>query len=239
MRSRKEETIIMENTTTTTAAQTFANRENAAFSTGPNTEQGKARSAQNAITHGATSRRLLFGQETQARFDSFRESVFQHHQPCDEYEILLTDKVAITAWRHHRLLRIESEAYSRITGGMPGQESDSDAAILADHFLNEEDEEMGRFMRTIPRYVTGAAREWKQAMSALESIQKERKAREAAQPPAEPAAVPLAAATSATAALPALPANLTRSERRAIQRTQRKAARRSPQTEIGFVSQAA
>jgi len=219
--------------TTTTAAQTIANRANAALSTGPRTEQGKANSAQNAVTHGATSRRLLFGQETQARFDAFRDSVFDHHQPCGEYEILLTDKVAITAWRHHRLLHIESEYYSRVTGHTLEEEVESDADALAPFFLDEETE---RFMRTIPRYVSGAAREWKQAMSALETIQKERKVRDAAQPQPEPA---IAEESATAAAPPNVPADLPRAERRAIERAQRKAARRSAQPVIGFVSQAA
>ncbi len=228
-------------TTNTSTAQALANRANATLSTGPRTEHGKANSGQNAVTHGATSRRLLFGPETQVQFDTFRDSVFQHHQPCGEYENLLTDKVAITAWRHHRLLRIESEYYSRVTGHTLAEEVESDALALTAFFVDEETE---RFMRTMPRYVGGAAREWKHAMSALETIQKERRARENAAASADPVIEDTAGAAAQPeavpdTAIPALPASLTRPERRAIERARRKAALRSGRSGIGFVSQAA
>ena len=50
--------------------QIAANRANSELSTGPRTEEGKARSSQNSLKHGAFSKSILLPGESQEEFDA-------------------------------------------------------------------------------------------------------------------------------------------------------------------------
>ena len=63
-----------------TEKQKKANRENAKKSTGPRTEEGKARSSQNGIKHGLLARDAVMADEDPAEYDRqfqiFEENLF-------------------------------------------------------------------------------------------------------------------------------------------------------------------
>ena len=94
-----------------TEAQIAANRANAQLSTGPKTEEGKARSSRNNLRYGLTSREfvVLPGQE-----DVFREWIAGLHaevKPCGALEIDLFRQLAHASWTLHRCRQAEVQSF--------------------------------------------------------------------------------------------------------------------------------
>src|SRR4051794_34764774 len=78
----------------TTLRQMIANRQNASKSTGPKTEEGKAISRRNALTHGlAGAGVVLPDEEEQAATDRAAEWN-SSLKPMDPYEVWLVDLIA-------------------------------------------------------------------------------------------------------------------------------------------------
>ena len=92
-----------------TPKQVKANRRNARKSTGPRTAGGKARSSQNALTHGLFSRTALVRGEDEAVLAALRADLVARLDPIDELERLLADRVVTAAWRLRRAGRYERE----------------------------------------------------------------------------------------------------------------------------------
>lgn len=89
-------------------AQLAANRANAQKSTGPRTEEGKAASAMNAVTHGLLSRFVLLPGEDPDELDDLREGMFAHFKPVGTFEGVLVDRMVAMVWRLRRAGQIES-----------------------------------------------------------------------------------------------------------------------------------
>jgi len=92
-----------------TESQIKANRKNAKKSTGPKTPQGKAKSAQNATTHGLTATHDVIKGESQDQFDAHKQSFLDTLNPKNAVETFLADRVASLAWRLNRAGRIERQ----------------------------------------------------------------------------------------------------------------------------------
>jgi hypothetical protein len=93
----------------TTDKQLAANRANAALSTGPRTPQGRANSKQNALSHGMYSPNLvIFHWESREQFDCLRAAYIQRHQPIDQCELDLVDRLVDATWRRNRMLSLET-----------------------------------------------------------------------------------------------------------------------------------
>ena len=91
-----------------TRLQRKANRKNARSSTGPSTPEGKARSSQNATTHGLFARDVLLPDENpQEFFDSVAE-LEQELGAIGGFERRLVHHITCTEWRLRRLLRLET-----------------------------------------------------------------------------------------------------------------------------------
>jgi hypothetical protein len=88
--------------------QKAANRANAAKSTGPRTEAGKARSSQNAIRHGFYSDVVAVGDVEAQEFDSFRDVFIRSINPRDALELTQAERLAALQYRIGRLQRAES-----------------------------------------------------------------------------------------------------------------------------------
>jgi len=88
-----------------------ANKENAQNSTGPKTQKGMARSAQNACKHGILSKEVVVndgdGRESAAEFVELVERLHAQFQPQDAVEQILVDRVAACYWRLRRAQRFE------------------------------------------------------------------------------------------------------------------------------------
>jgi len=92
----------------TLSARVIANRENAKKSTGPKTEEGKARSRVNAFKHGLAGQGVAWPCEEQAVIDSFVTGQVELERPVDDREVLLAARAAILSWQIHRADRIEA-----------------------------------------------------------------------------------------------------------------------------------
>lgn len=92
----------------TSIAQISANRTNAQKSTGAITQAGKARIAQNAITHGLFSKQLILADENPLEYQRLLEQLQQELSPVGILEQSLVERVAISLWKQKRLVRAEN-----------------------------------------------------------------------------------------------------------------------------------
>ncbi len=77
-------------------------------STGPRTEEGKSRSATNALKHGLLARDAVLPSEDPADFDSQLSALEADIQPANSLESELVRQIADSQWRMRRLTRLET-----------------------------------------------------------------------------------------------------------------------------------
>jgi|SRR5215813_3831133 len=143
-------------TKTTSPRKIEANRRNAQHSTGPKTDEGKARSSQNSIKHGIFVMKFLNGAkpETVVEIEELAAGLREHYKPQGIVEEILVQKIVVETARYGRVLALEQPE--------PGA---TRAYLL--HCLDK-----------IMRYTTSTSRALSQAIKELEAIQAARKARE-------------------------------------------------------------
>jgi hypothetical protein len=91
-----------------TPAQIDANRANSQKSTGPRTEEGKARSAANARTHGLTGRDLVILPGEEQEFDDLQTGLYEETKPEGVLEDELFKAFIHAAWNQRRCRRSEA-----------------------------------------------------------------------------------------------------------------------------------
>ena len=79
-----------------TQKQIEANRRNAQKSTGPKTEQGKAKSKFNALKHGMTAEVAVLPHEDKVSYEELRQATIESYQPANGVELMLVELVAGT-----------------------------------------------------------------------------------------------------------------------------------------------
>ena len=89
-----------------------ANQANAQLSTGPRTEEGKARSAQNARTHGLSSRELFIRDDEREEWGRFRADYMDDLQPSGAIELAVFAVIVSAAWNLRRVRILEAEAFA-------------------------------------------------------------------------------------------------------------------------------
>jgi hypothetical protein len=107
-----------------TQAQIDANRRNAAQSTGPRSEAGKAAASRNAMKFGLFSKHLLLPDEDPAELEELRDDLFRRLKPADALERLYADRVVCAAWRLRRAIAGEAAVFAEWRGSYrmsPGQ----------------------------------------------------------------------------------------------------------------------
>ena len=77
-------------------------------STGPRTEEGKARSSQNALKHGLFAKTILIQGESQEEFDRHYNQFKGDYKPVGATEEDLVLLLATTSWRRRRLPGLEA-----------------------------------------------------------------------------------------------------------------------------------
>ena len=78
--------------------QNEANRENAKSSTGPQTEAGKAKSAQNARRHGLSSATIFIPEERAEEFKHTYTAYFDEIRPIGELQITYFEQLIHAIW---------------------------------------------------------------------------------------------------------------------------------------------
>ena len=143
----------------TSSAQIDANRANARRSTGPITEEGKARSSQNARVHGLCSRQLHIADEEEAAiFASLRGALSAELVPVGELELIHFETILHSQWNLRRCRMNEA----KLLASMP------------DPFL---DPETRAALKTLAIYTSRHERARQNALKELKPLQNERAAR--------------------------------------------------------------
>ena len=90
-----------------TQAQVDANQANSQKSTGPKTEEGKAKSSLNRLSHGfASSTRFVKGEDP-AVFNLLLDDLISEHQPATPTEQILVEQMAHHHWINLRATRLQ------------------------------------------------------------------------------------------------------------------------------------
>jgi hypothetical protein len=136
----------------TTAAKASANAQNAQNSTGPRTEEGRARSARNAVTHGLTAQKFLVPPDQQAEFDELHQALRDEIAPDGALEQITFNQLLHAAWKAQAIARMEEEI---LLGGLE--------AI--------QDEQTARTLDRLTRYAAAAGRAYARALKELRALQ--------------------------------------------------------------------
>lgn len=89
-----------------------ANRANAQRSTGPRTDEGKARSAMNAVRHGLAARAPLLPGEDAAELQQLADEMEADWRPRGAIERELVGRVVSLTWRLRRIARAEETLWA-------------------------------------------------------------------------------------------------------------------------------
>ncbi|HTS49236.1 MAG TPA: hypothetical protein VMH05_14895 [Bryobacteraceae bacterium] len=138
------------------------NRANAQHSTGPRTGEGQARSSQNALKHGLSSRTAVLPSEDQAAYQQHCRQFFDEYRPATPSETQLTQELADTAWRLNRVPALEADLLHRAARAI---EQDIDA--------------LHRTLSTLGLHGARLSRQFQKTLQQLREIQAERLARRA------------------------------------------------------------
>lgn len=181
----------------TTMSQSHLNRMSPQRATGPVTEAGKARSAQNARTHGFTAKSVNISAEERAAFDHMSADLRAEIRPAGCLEEEIFHRILSHTWN---LRRIETFEMILLAEFDPLAETDLHAAKL---------DRCARYRRDLERSLY-------RAIAELRKLQTERVALQGQPELAETA--PLAEATRLTKRTPLAPKSLImRSECREIE----------------------
>ena len=80
-----------------------ANAANAQHSTGPRTPEGRARSSQNARTHGLTARDVVVAPHEREEFEQFLNRYQTDVAPQDAVQLSVFDDLVAAAWDLRRI----------------------------------------------------------------------------------------------------------------------------------------
>ena len=103
--------------------QIDANRQNAAKSTGPKTNEGKRQSRRNAVRHGLTAETVVDALEDPADYKAFEASVAAGYDPQTAVERELVLRLASLLWRLRRATAIETGLFQIQISGELGEPS--------------------------------------------------------------------------------------------------------------------
>src|ERR1700686_1019124 len=91
--------------------QVSANRQNAAKSTGPTTQDGKLVSRRNAMRHGLTAATVVPAIEDAEEFERFEAAIRADYEPISTIEHELVARLTSLLWRLRRSTLIETNLF--------------------------------------------------------------------------------------------------------------------------------
>jgi hypothetical protein len=131
-------------------ARIEANRQNAQHSTGPATEEGKARSSRNAMKHGFFARDLLLPGESEKEFHELVEGLLMRMAPRDVYEVNIVDQIIADMWKLRRVRSAEHQLMLKRDRAMrdsTGTSSSEPGRLLLAALCDSENPELDRLHR--------------------------------------------------------------------------------------------
>ena len=134
----------------TSPARLAANAANSQHSTGPRTPEGRARSSQNARTHGLTARDLVIAPDEREEFEELRNDYQTSVKPQDGIQQSLFEELVGAAWNLRRARRKEVQLCSN-------------TALEAD--------QLGRELDRLVRYKTCIERTFHRSLKELKALQ--------------------------------------------------------------------
>jgi hypothetical protein len=147
-------------------ARAEASRTNGARSRGPKTQEGKARSAQNALKHGLRAQKyVVLPEEDADEFAELQAAMIMELAPVGTLQTVLARRVAVAAWRLARADRIEAELFKERGYGAAGPA----VAMIRDGNGT-------RSFETLLRYRGAAMAEFWRALRTLKALQAEQAA---------------------------------------------------------------
>ena len=93
-------------------AKREANKQNAQKSTGAKTQSGKDISKMNALRNALTGQTVLLPTDDAVAYQAFIDSIYQQWSPVDDQEKRLTQLIADTEWRIHRVAALEANIFA-------------------------------------------------------------------------------------------------------------------------------
>jgi hypothetical protein len=138
-----------------TPKQIEANRKNSQKSTGPSTEEGKAKSCLNHLSHGLTSNATFVAEEQPAEFKALLVDLITEYQPATPTEQILVEKMTMNQWLSLRAFRLQGEAFLN-------------EQLMGDSFA------IPQSLGVLIRYHTTAENNFHKAHTELVKVQKER-----------------------------------------------------------------
>ena len=112
----------------TSLARVLANRMNAKKSTGPRTQEGKRRSAMNALKHGMTAEITLMPDEDPAAFERRVREWVRDFGPKSDEECFYAERAAYLSWQVQRNYRAQSARLTRRATDRPSSEAEAAGA---------------------------------------------------------------------------------------------------------------
>ncbi|HEY1205718.1 MAG: hypothetical protein ABSH46_17000 [Bryobacteraceae bacterium] len=210
-----------------TKRQIAANQRNARLSTGPATEDGKARSAQNATLHGLLAREAVLPEEDASHFRDLLAALEAELQPAGALEEFLVREMASAQWRLRRALRIETGGFAGCMESARRRDFDKGREKPRDPSTPEELHDRNTLVlgsaffyssgpdafSKLARYENSLRRAY---YKALQTLEKSRAAEPLRNEPNSPPPPPPDPPTEATAESPASPAQLPASDESCI-----------------------
>ena len=147
-----------------TQAQVLANQANAQLSTGPRTEEGRARSAANATKHGLSSAFRVLPHEDQDEFNDLLDKAREDHEPATEHQAFLVEQMVKTHWLLVRAQRLEMRAFEYLAGLLTADPDDPDSMIVTKMF-----ETNPNALTTLQRYAAQAEKSYYKAFRELKA----------------------------------------------------------------------
>ena len=135
-------------------ARQAANAANAQLSTGPRTDQGKARSSQNARTHGLTASQLFIPAEDREEFDQLHDELQADIRPQGALQETLFEQVIAAEWNLRRIRRMEAQ----LNASAPSLDSLDDSVLT-------------KKLDRLARHRTSNERSYHRALRELKSLQ--------------------------------------------------------------------
>ncbi len=97
----------------TSEAKLLANRKNASKSTGPKSEEGKARSARNSTKHGAYAQNPYTPDDEVRDYRAWLENWHEEYQPAGPGEVALLEQAAQAAWKLRQFAKVQEAAEAK------------------------------------------------------------------------------------------------------------------------------